>query len=108
MTVEQVRDAVVAWFGGVGLAGLILPTGWFGRPYDNRLELTESMVAAARLVLVLDDQHLLVLTRPTEVEAEGGTLRISGFVHGLWDWNEYASSRSSVETFGEGTVEFIA
>ena len=57
---------VTAWFDTVGTAGLQLPNGWFGRPYDNRHELTWSQARPHKLLLELDAQLLLVLTDPGE------------------------------------------
>jgi hypothetical protein len=56
----------------------------------------------------LDNQMLLVLAHPSEAVVEGSVLRLSGFMHGTWDWDEYGSRRSHLETFNDGQVEFFA
>lgn len=108
MTVDAILHVVVAWFERVGAASLRLPSGWFGRPYDNLHRLTDGQVMADRLVIVLDGQMILTLTRPTAVVETNKSLIILGFDHGTWDWDEYGSGRSHVETFGDGEIEFVA
>ncbi len=108
MTPEEVRQSVVAWFADVRSAGLKLPSGWFGRPYDSLHQLTGAYVHAGRLVLVLDDQLLLILAHVSAAVVSGPVLRLAGFAHAVWDRDEYGSGRPHVETFDSGQVEFIA
>ena len=108
MTADEILRAVTAWFGQVGGASLQLPSGWFGRPYDNLHRLTSATVAADRLLLVLDNQLLLSLAHPRTVVYDEKTLRLSDFDHVTWDWDEYGSGTSHLETFGGGEVSFVA
>jgi hypothetical protein len=108
LTPEDVLEVVRDWFAEVGGASMRLPTGWFGRPYDNLHRLTGSHVLAQRLILVLDDQLILLLAHPNTASTESKSLRISGFAHGSLDWDEYGNRRAHVESFEGGEVEFVA
>jgi hypothetical protein len=107
VSVEQVQAAVVDWFERMQAGGLKLPSGWFGRPHDNLHRLSESHVIAGRLVLVLDGQMVLTLAGPRQASEQDGNLVISGFEHCVWDWTEYGSNRTHLETFADGEVEFV-
>jgi hypothetical protein len=107
VTADHVRAAVVGWFDRTQAGGLKLPSGWFGRPRDNLHRLTETHVIADRLVLVLDGQMVLTLAGASEVSERHGNLVLSGFDHCVWDWTEYGSNRTHLETFTDGEVEFV-
>ena len=107
MTAEEVLWALRDWFGQVSAAGLKLPSGWFGRPYDNLHRLSSAQLIADRLTIVLDEQMILMLARPTAVRYRNGNLVISGFDHCVWDWREYGSGQPHLETFVKGEIEFV-
>ncbi len=108
MTADEILGVVMTWFRQVGGASLQLPSGWFGRPFDNLHRLTSGTVAADRLLLVLDDQLLLSLAHPRTVVYDQKNLRLSGFDHATWDWDEYGGGKSHLETFEGGEVSFVA
>ncbi len=106
MNVEAVLRLVSAWFAQAGGASLKLPTGWFGRPYDNHHRLTGASLLAGRLLLELDGSMLLTLAHPSNATVDDGCLTITGFSHGTLDWDDYGGTASHVETFEAGVVEF--
>jgi hypothetical protein len=107
MSLDAILQVVTGWFAAAGAASMKLPHGWFGRPFDNRHQLTSARVMAGRLILELDGSMLLVLAHPTSAErSDGDVLRISGFLHGALSWDGYGGSVGDVETFGGGDVEF--
>ena len=89
-------------------AGLKLPNGWFGCPYDNLHELTRSEIAHGDLILELDGQLALTFSGPTVASISDGILRLAGFTVLVWDWREYGSTMTHHEQFHGGVVEFIA
>ena len=48
--------------------GLVLPSGWFGRPYDNAHHPNCFRVENRNLILIFDDEQRLVLEGPQEYE----------------------------------------
>jgi hypothetical protein len=107
MSAQSILEVVEQWFREVGSASLKLPSGWFGRPYDNLHRLTAAHALADRLILVLDNQMVLTLAHPTNVAVDGGRLSVSGFTHASWDWDEYGFPRPHLETFQGGEIEFL-
>jgi hypothetical protein len=109
MTNTETLAIVHNFFERVGYAGLILPSGWFGRPYDSFFQLTRSdtdeqsllVELAGRLVLTFVGQPLAVVTATR--------LQFTAFTSLLWDWTEFGSSKVSYhEEFTSGMVEFVA
>ncbi len=98
---------VVAWFEAHSVAGLVLPSGWFGRPHDNAHELTWSSARADRLLLELDGQQLLILTRPVEVVSRTDELVVSCGADIVFVWREYGGGGGHVEHFNNGEVHFV-
>ncbi len=80
----------------------MLPSGWFGRPFDNLHRLTAARVEADRLVVVLDERIVLSLAHPSNAVADSTTLRLSGFTHAILDWDEYGHAGSHVAWAGRG------
>jgi hypothetical protein len=99
-------DLISQWMERVGRAGLVLPNGWFGRPFDNMHRLTWVEQRQDRLFLELDDQLLLVLTRPQRCNAGATELTIEA-AQIVFDWREYGSRSPHVETFAGGTVKLV-
>lgn len=108
MTNNDVLAIVREFFSRVGYAGLVLPSGWFGRPYDNLLQLTRSEASGQSLLLELDGQLILTFAGEPQVTSGDGGLRLGGFASLAWDWTEFGSTVSHHEEFSAGEVEFVA
>lgn len=96
------------FFRTVGYVGLILPSGWFGRPYDNLLQLTRSEASDQSLVLELDSRLILTFAGEPQVTPTEKGLRLGGFTRLTWDWTEFGSTTSHHEEFDSGEAEFVA
>ena len=108
MTLQTTLTRVLEFFASVGYAGLILPNGWFGRPYDNLHQLTRAEVIDGDLVVELDEQLVLTFRGPAQASTSANRLRLAGFSALLWDWQEYGSLAPHHEEFVDGEVEFVA
>ena len=108
MTLEQMVVVIVKWFSTVGGASLKLPSGWFGRPYDNFHRLTGARVLGNALLLELDDRQELSVSAPQSVHVEPRSLSIVGSEMIEWRWLEYGSNDPHAEVFDGGDVEFLA
>lgn len=108
MTNSDALATVREFFSNVGYAGLILPSGWFGRPYDNLLQLTRSEASDQALVLELDSQLILTFAGEPQVTPSEKGLRLSGFAALAWDWTEFGSTVPHHEEFSAGEVQFVA
>jgi hypothetical protein len=102
-----VVDAVIAFFAEHRGASLRLPSGWFGRPYDNLHQLTEGRTQGEAVLVRLD--HKQVLTLDAErASSDEGVLRVGPIRGGNWCWTEYGTDREHREALSSGTVEFHA
>ena len=103
---RAIADAVRTFFAEHEVASLRLPLGWFGRPYDNWHQLTETATEGSEVLIRLDDSQVLTL----EVEGMspvGRTLRVT-IQGGRWHWTEYGGDIEHDEVLGPGVVEFHA
>ncbi len=105
---ESVLREVETWWHSAGLASLELPDGWFGGPGRSLHQLTRSLVIGTRVLMVLDDQLLLVITRPTAVTHTDEDLTIGAFEQTIFDWQEYGNNRSLVKTYNVGQIRFVS
>ena len=103
---SAVVAAVSAFFAEHEVASLRLPTGWFGRPYDNWHELTGATAEDENVLVRLDDKQVLTLRADT-VSPLGRVLRVA-ILGGRWHWTEYGGDRKHTEVLGPGDVEFHA
>jgi hypothetical protein len=103
---DRVAEAIRAFFAEYGVATLKLPSGWFGRPYDNWHPLTGASVAGEVVQVRLDEVQVLDLTVST-VALDGRILRIA-IECGDWRWTSYGASDRHHEALNAGTVEFHA
>ncbi len=103
-SVAVVRD----FFATVGVAGLVLPSGWFGRPYDNLLQLTRSEASREPLILAFDGQLVLMFAGEPGLTSTDRGLRLTGLTRLTWDWSEFGSTASHHEEFTSGEVELVA
>jgi hypothetical protein len=114
-TPSETARAVSGFFAEHGVAGLVLPHGWFGRPHDNMHELTSCTAGDDALRVVLDGRQVLTfhgpgtVAAPDLVEIDGASgLRVSGFTRLDWDWHAYGSGESHHQAFLEGETTFVA
>ena len=109
VTPRAVAAEVTRWFGEVRGASLELPSGWFGRPFDNLHKLSEIRVESGDdVVLVLDGVQELTVHAPQSVASASTNLVIGPIAGGTWKWAEYGSGKHHVEVIGPGTVTFWA
>jgi hypothetical protein len=101
-----VVDAVVAFFAEHGGASLRLPSGWFGRPYDNQHQLTEARSHGEAVVIRLD--HRQVLTLDVKGTSSEERVLLVASRGGHWHWTECGTDNEHSEVLGPGTVEFHA
>jgi len=109
MRSEQVLQMVRDWFAQGRRIGLELPSGWFGRPYDNQHELTFSVARPHKLILELDSRLCLVFTDVARACVEADALVLSGFKQLVFDWQEFGNDeRCHLTVYKLGTARFVA
>lgn len=106
MAPQAILEAIAAFFGDHEVASLKLPSGWFGRPYDNWHQLTEVATDGELVLIRLDERQTLKLDA-SDAAIDGRTLRIV-IRAGVWDWVEYGGTTRHQEVLDQGAVEFYA
>lgn len=96
------------WFQRTSGGGLILPDGWFGRPYDNIHQLTTVTEDKDVLRIELDGQISLTFFGNVRIEDQGSELVIKGFSRLHFDWKEYGSDIPHACSYDNGEVKFVA
>ncbi len=108
MSLESARKMVTQFFNKVEVAGLKLPNGWFGRPYDNWHRLTDVHATEDEgMVIELDGQLQLQFLGQVRVKIDDNILQLSGFTDLNWNWTEYGSPVHHREHFDSGVVELV-
>lgn len=98
--------AVCSYFQEFGQAGLILPDGWFGRPYDNLFTLTGVQASYSLLKIELDGDLDLSFQGQVEVSRDQQEIAISGYDGLSFTWREDDSADYHSENFMNGAVRF--
>ncbi len=102
-----VRKRIQDWFQATGGGGLVLPSGWFGRPHDNIHTLTDASSTYETLTLVLDSTIKLYFSQLPTVLTNGSELELR-FSELRFQWQEYGSTKTHEQNFQSGLVRFIA
>ena len=90
--------------------GLVLPSGWFGRPFDNHHEITWIENRKFKLLIEIDEQLLLIVTKTIEFEIylDNKDLVIKNFLRLNFDRLGYGDLSSHLENFVTGELRFVA
>lgn len=86
---------------------LRLPTGWFGRPYDNQHRLTWSAVRGNTLLVELDGLQELILMDVGRIEVTDDSLVLSDVGYVVLCRRDYADGTPSIIDCGSGEVSFV-
>jgi len=89
--------------------GLILPDGWFGRPYDNFLFIDKVIYQKDCFFLILDRKRIKVeILLPDEIIITKNEITINRFKYCKFEWTEYVSGRKNVDLYYNGSLVIIA
>lgn len=88
---------------------MILPGGWFGRPYDFEHQLTSVKEADDTLVLILDGSLTMNFSHLRNVEQRGSELMLHGFEELRCEFGSWAdTSLHHRAQYTEGEVRFVS
>jgi hypothetical protein len=96
------------WFGTEWGGSMVLPDGWFGRPYDNQHMLTSVTENDGEVTLVLDDILRLHFTGLKSVRANGHELILGPFEHLRFEWTPYGGGRLTTKDYLSGEVKIVS
>ena len=107
---KENKEIIKEWFLSTWGGGLIMPDGWFGRPYDNIHQLDSFSKSDGRYMLRLDGgllelifygDGIIISTSKTE-------LIFSNFDSLDFNWKEYGSLIPHSDKYSDGVVKIVA
>ena len=117
-TTEKLLETIKGWFRKHECGGLILPSGWFGRPHDNLHSLSRVTSANGEIVLTLDEPEeelcltFINLKNVISVGADesGGTaeLHFDSFERFIFERKDYGNGQKKTDSFSTGIVKFVS
>ncbi|MHB1530020.1 MAG: hypothetical protein ACYCXT_11450 [Acidiferrobacteraceae bacterium] len=87
-------DIIQQWFKDEWGGGLVLPDGWYGRPYDSQLSLTSVAESGDTLTLVLQKKLTLHFRGVKAVERRNRDLVIGPFDRLRFEWESFGDDGS--------------
>lgn len=106
---NECKKTIETWFVREGGGSLVLPNGWFGRPFDNEHHLTSFTQSNDSCKMILDNRHTLKFNGLLEVSDEGKELVITGFDTCDFIWKDYGSNpHLHRQTFSDGAIKLMA
>lgn len=95
------------WFLKHKSGGLILPDGWFGRPYDNLHQLTGISEKESSLEIILDTMIKIKFVSLKSIHTNNKELILSNFEKVYFKWTEYGSEIEHEKVFDSGEVRIV-
>jgi hypothetical protein len=104
-----IPSTIHTWQKATPSFGIILPNAWFGRPYDNQHEITWLEDRKYRLLIEVDEQMLLILTKTPQFElnVDGKDLVMSNFLRLTFERLAYSDLSMHTESFDKGELRFV-
>lgn len=101
-------EMIEQWFDAEWGGGMVLPDGWFGRPYDNQHFLTSVAENANELTLTLDEILHLRFEGLKSVRVDGHELILGPFEHLRFEWTPYGGGKLTTQDYWEGEVKIVS
>jgi hypothetical protein len=103
--INKLKDSIKT----VDAIGLILPDGWFGRPYDNFFEVTSINTNNNTININFEKGKLkLNIISPNDIEINSDEILINEFKSCKFEWQEYGDDKTHENEYNKGTISFIA
>lgn len=104
---ERIVVPIRLWFDKNEYGGLVLPSGWFGRPYDNRFVLKDINIEAGNLILRLGGDYKMIISGEIAVNDINSELTISGYDRCEFQWVDQGTGEINHEVFTNDNVKFV-
>lgn len=100
-------DTLTRFCASARTVGVVLPDGWFGRPFDNRMTLTGSEIRDKTVVLQFDHVGSLMFTGQASATTEAGAVCLSGFDDLQFEWRGADDDQLLSGQWSSGVVWFV-
>jgi hypothetical protein len=102
-------NTVQNWFKTEWGGSLLLPDGWYGRPYDNQHALTSVKETGEALTVVLDQKLRLHFEGLKSVEARKTELVFGPFDSLRFDWETYGTDiKRGTKEYRTGEAKIVS
>lgn len=101
-------ETITTWFEKELTGGLILPDGWFGRPYDGQYSLTSVEEQGESLVLVLSENLILRFSGLRSVAARGDRLAFGPFTELHFEWTPFDGGSARNQDYHTGEAFIVS
>jgi len=96
------------WFDDEWGGSLLLPDGWYGRPYDNQHMLTSVKESGSTLTIVLDEKLTLHFEGLKSVRAQKHELTFGSFQKLRFDWENFGTDGGcGSKEYQDGEVKIL-
>ncbi len=104
----RLAEIIKRWFDEEFGGSLVLPDGWYGRPYDNQHALTSVAESGNTLTVVLDQKLTLRFEGLKSVEPRKRELVFGPFEKLRFDWESFGSSgQRGTKEYEAGEVRIV-
>jgi hypothetical protein len=101
-------DIIRQWFKDEWGGSLVLPDGWYGRPYDNQHAITSVDEAGDGLTLILDQKLTLRFVGLKSVEVRNRELVFGLFDKLRFEWVAYGTGgEHGLKEYQTGEVKIV-
>jgi len=102
-------NIIQQWFKDEWGGSLLLPDGWYGRPYDNQHALTFIEESGETLTIILDQKLTLHFEGLKTVKAQKQELFFGPFEKLRFDWESFGTDgKHGVKEYKEGAVKILS
>ena len=101
-------NIIEKWFKDEWGGSLVLPDGWYGRPYDNQHALTSIDELGETLTLILDQKITLYFEGLKSVEVRNRELVFGPFDKLCFEWEAYGTAAEhGVKEYQTGEAKIV-
>jgi hypothetical protein len=102
------KNTIQRWFKDEWGGSLLLPDGWYGRPYDNQHSLTSVDELRDTLTVILDRKLTLRFEGLKSVKAEKRELTFGPFEKLCFDWESFGTDgKRGTKEYQTGEVKIV-
>ena len=100
---------VQKWFKSQQVGGLVLPDGWWGRPYDGQHSLTAIEESEDTLTIVLDRVLTLRFEGLKSIKTQTSELTFGPFQRLIFDWESFGDDGNrGTREYETGEVKILS
>ena len=106
---NSLSNCLEQWLSVNNQFGLILQTGWFGRPHDNLHKVTTIIERPNKFIIEIDDQLYLIFTKPLKIKLIGDNLVFQEYPQLAFDYQSYGDMEPNCSLYGQpGETTFVS